>query len=145
MEIFQNKNSRKVNNMKKKNLVRWNDHSEILSRGCGFSMVKCLTNLPPIFTQKKSYRGGENLTWIWRYSKFWKKNTDNDISPVRFGNGEEICRSSLQMISSLAESLTLLRNWKEKDILLIDNHRVMHGRKPFSGEKNREVLVSLTA
>ena len=49
------------------------------------------------------------------------------------------------MISSLAESLTLLRNWKDKDILLIDNHRVMHGRKPFSGEKNREVLVSLTA
>ena len=62
----------------------------------------------------------------------WKKNKDNDISPVRFGNGEEICNSSLQMISSLAESLTLLRNWKEKDILLIDNHRVMHGRKPFS-------------
>ena len=75
----------------------------------------------------------------------WKKNKDNDISPVRFGNGEEICNSSLQMISSLAESLTLLRNWKDQDILLIDNHRVMHGRKPFSGEKNREVLVSLTA
>ncbi len=75
----------------------------------------------------------------------WKKNKDNDISPVRFGNGEEICNSSLQMISSLAESLTLLRNWKEKDILLIDNHRVMHGRKPFSGVKNREILVSLTA
>ena len=58
---------------------------------------------------------------------------------------EEICNSNLQMISSLAESLTLLRNWIDKDILLIDNHRVMHGRKPFSGEKNREVLVSLTA
>ncbi len=75
----------------------------------------------------------------------WKKNTDNDISPVRFGNGEEICHSSLQMISSLAELLTLQRNWKDQDILLIDNYRVMHGRKPFSGEKNREVLVSLTA
>ena len=75
----------------------------------------------------------------------WKKNSDNDTSPVMFGNGEEICNSNLQMISDLAESLTLLRNWKDKDILLIDNHRVMHGRKPFSGEKNREVLVSLTA
>ena len=75
----------------------------------------------------------------------WKKNKDNDISPVRFGNGEEICNSSLQMISSLAELLTLQRNWKDQDILLIDNYRVMHGRKPFSGEKNREVLVSLTA
>ena len=75
----------------------------------------------------------------------WKKTSDNGTSPVMFGNGEEICNSNLQMISDLAESLTLLRNWKDKDILLIDNHRVMHGRKPFSGEKNREVLVSLTA
>ncbi len=75
----------------------------------------------------------------------WKKNSDNDISPVRFGNGEEICDSNLQMISDIAQSLTLLRNWKDKDILLIDNYRIMHGRKPFSGEKNREVLVSLTA
>ena len=75
----------------------------------------------------------------------WKKNSNNETSPVRFGNGEEICNSNLQMISCLAESLTLLRNWKDKDILLIDNHRVMHGRKPFSGEKNREILVSLTA
>ena len=75
----------------------------------------------------------------------WKKNSNDETSPVRFGNGEEICNSNLQTISSLAESLTLLRNWKDKDILLIDNHRVMHGRKPFSGDKNREVLVSLTA
>ena len=75
----------------------------------------------------------------------WKKNSNNEIPPVRFGNGEEICNSNLQTISNLAESLTLLRNWKDKDILLIDNHRVMLGRKPFSGEKNREVLVSLTA
>ena len=52
--------------------------------------------------------------------------------------------SSIQLISELAESLTLLRKWKDKDILLIDNYRVMHGRKAFSGEKGREVLVSLT-
>jgi alpha-ketoglutarate-dependent taurine dioxygenase len=48
------------------------------------------------------------------------------------------------MISGLAKSLTLLRHWKDNDILLIDNYRVMHGRKPYSGEKDREVLVSLT-
>jgi len=74
----------------------------------------------------------------------WKKNLDDDISPVTFGNNQEIPLSSIQLISELAESLTLLRKWKDKDILLIDNYRVMHGRKSFSGEKGREVLVSLT-
>jgi hypothetical protein len=74
----------------------------------------------------------------------WKKNSEDDLSPVKFGNGEEIPEASIQMISELAKSLTLLRHWKDNDIVLIDNYRVMHGRKPFSGEKNREVLVSLT-
>ena len=74
----------------------------------------------------------------------WKKNSEDDLSPVKFGNGEEIPESSIQIISDLARSLTLQREWHDNDILLIDNYRVMHGRKPFSGEKNREVLVSLT-
>ena len=64
--------------------------------------------------------------------------------PVKFGNGEEIPKSSIQIISEAAQSLTLLREWEDNDIVLIDNYRVMHGRKPYSGKKNREVLVSLT-
>ena len=74
----------------------------------------------------------------------WKKNSENQIAPVRFGNGEEIKESYIELISDLAQSLTLLRSWQDHDILLIDNYRVMHGRKPFAGNKNREVLVSLT-
>ena len=74
----------------------------------------------------------------------WKKNSENQIAPVRFGNGEEIKESYIELISELAQSLTLLRSWQDHDILLIDNYRVMHGRKPFAGNKNREVFVSLT-
>ena len=74
----------------------------------------------------------------------WKKNSENQITPVRFGNGEEIKLSYIELISELAQSLTLLRSWQDHDILLIDNYRVMHGRKPFLGNKSREVLVSLT-
>ena len=75
----------------------------------------------------------------------WKKNSKNQIAPVRFGNGEEIKRSYIELISELAQSLTFLRSWQDRDILLVDNYRVMHGRKPFSGNKKREVLVSLTS
>jgi len=75
----------------------------------------------------------------------WIKNSKNQVSPVRFGNGDEIEQSHIELITDLAESLTLLRSWQDNDILIIDNYRVMHGRKPFSGHKNREVLVSLTS
>ena len=75
----------------------------------------------------------------------WKKNSEDDLSPVKFGDDEEIPKSSIQLISKLAKTLTVLREWKDNDIILIDNYRVMHGRKPFSGKKDREVLVSLTS
>ena len=74
----------------------------------------------------------------------WKKSSENEVSPVRYGNGDEIDLSAIDLIAELANSLTFLRSWEENDILLIDNFRVMHGRKPFSGSKAREVLVSLT-
>jgi len=74
----------------------------------------------------------------------WKKSSENEVSPVRYGNGDEIDLSAIELIAELANSLTFLRSWEENDILLVDNFRVMHGRKPFSGSKAREVLVSLT-
>ena len=74
----------------------------------------------------------------------WKKSSENEVSPVRYGNGDEIDLSAIDLIAELANSLTFLRSWEENDILLVDNFRVMHGRKPFSGRRVREVLVSLT-
>ena len=38
----------------------------------------------------------------------WKKNSENQIAPVRFGNGEEIKESYIELISELAQSLTCL-------------------------------------
>ena len=33
--------------------------------------------------------------------------------------------------------------WQKGDIELVDNHRVMHGRYPYRGNTNRQVLVCL--
>ena len=98
------------------------------------------------FAAIKEVKDGNNsfFNQVLAASLGWKKKSVDDLLPVKFGNGEEIPQSSIQIISDLAKSLTLLREWRDNDIVLIDNYRVMHGRKPFSGEKNREVLVSLT-
>ena len=54
-----------------------------------------------------------------------------------------IIKSFKRYLNNRDESDEMLNSVKN-DILLIDNYRVMHGRKPFAGNKNREVLVSLT-
>jgi alpha-ketoglutarate-dependent taurine dioxygenase len=43
----------------------------------------------------------------------------------------------------LAEALTVELAWQKGDVAIVDNFRVMHGRRPFQGE--RRVLASLVA
>ena len=50
------------------------------------------------------------------------------------GTGESI---------DLAEELTVELAWQRGDVAIVDNFRVMHGRRPFQGE--RRVLASLVA
>ena len=50
---------------------------------------------------------------------------------------------AMQSAVSLAEELTVDLQWRPGDVALVDNLRVMHGRRPFQGE--RKVLASLVA
>ena len=126
------------------------DEAEIRLNGLGYSWNWIegdnLSVTTKTFEAIKELKDGSKsfFNQVLAASLGWKKNSEDDLLPVKFGNGDEIPEASIQMISELAKSLTLLRHWKDNDILLIDNYRVMHGRKPFSGEKAREVLVSLT-
>jgi alpha-ketoglutarate-dependent taurine dioxygenase len=44
---------------------------------------------------------------------------------------------------AMAEELTVDLQWQQGDVALVDNLRVMHGRRPFEGK--RRVLASLIA
>ena len=100
-----------------------------------------------VFQATKTLPGGNKsfFNQVLAASLGWKNRSYLGLPPVLFGNGDTINEQSIQLISTAAKSLTMLRQWSEGDILMIDNHRVMHGRKPFFGSKPREVLVSLTA
>lgn len=58
-----------------------------------------------------------------------------------YGNGEPIDDSTLQMIAEIYQKNQLAFDWQRNDLLLIDNMRFSHGRKPYSG--NRQVLVGM--
>ena len=113
---------------------KWINKDELLVTTRVFKAVKTLTGGTKSFFNQ-----------VLAASLGWKNNSTLALPPVLFGNGDLIREPSIRLVSEAAESITLLRKWSDGDILMIDNHRVMHGRKPFSGNKTREVLVSLTA
>jgi alpha-ketoglutarate-dependent taurine dioxygenase len=51
----------------------------------------------------------------------------------------------LKKIVALAEKFTFDVPWQDGDIALIDNKMTMHGRRPYGGERKRQVLVALAA
>ena len=64
-------------------------------------------------------------------------------STVVFGDGSPIPVADIHAILSAMEALQGAEPWEAGDLLLLDNHRVMHGRMPFVGA--RAVYVGLGA
>lgn len=61
------------------------------------------------------------------------------INHVTWKNGREIDDLIVNQINAATERCELSVNWKAGEILAIDNHRVMHGRKAFTGERKLAV------
>lgn len=62
---------------------------------------------------------------------------------IRFGDDSPIPSASMETTSRLADELSYDLAWQKGDVALLDNFLVMHGRRPFQGE--RRVLASLVA
>ncbi|NWO06490.1 MAG: TauD/TfdA family dioxygenase [Alteromonadaceae bacterium] len=58
-----------------------------------------------------------------------------------YGDGTAIPIEVIEHIRTAYKSAEVMFDWKKGDVLLIDNHLVAHGRKPFTG--NRKVLVAM--
>ena len=61
---------------------------------------------------------------------------------TKFGNGKDIPLSYLKKIRRVLENNSININWKENDILVLNNLLVSHGRRKFSGK--RKVFVVMT-
>jgi hypothetical protein len=73
----------------------------------------------------------------------WNGVRENPSSAITFGDGSAIPIAGLELIVALAEQFTFDLPWQDGDVALVDNYLTMHGRRPFSGERKREVLVAL--
>ncbi|MBU3003751.1 TauD/TfdA family dioxygenase [Paraglaciecola arctica] len=73
----------------------------------------------------------------------WKGVRENPSSAITFGDGTPIPIEGLQLAVKLSEKYTFDLPWQDGDVALVDNYMAMHGRRPFSGERKRQVLVAL--
>jgi hypothetical protein len=73
----------------------------------------------------------------------WQDKRNVAQKSICFGDGSVIDPQAMATVIDLAEKLSFDMVWQAGDVALVDNSLVMHGRRPFSGE--RRVLASLLA
>lgn len=59
-----------------------------------------------------------------------------------YGDGEEIEEEVIEVLRYLYEKNSYSFKWQKKDVILIDNMLLSHGRRPFEGD--RSILVTMT-
>ncbi len=73
----------------------------------------------------------------------WKDARNDPSKSVTLGNGEPLDVDALGTAIQIADELSFDLNWQVGDVALIDNFRVMHGRRPYTGK--RRVVAALIA
>ena len=73
----------------------------------------------------------------------WPGVRENPASGVMFGDKTEIPVGLLESLSSMAEDYTTDLHWADGEIAMLNNRMIMHGRRPYSGNRKRQVLVSM--
>ncbi len=73
----------------------------------------------------------------------WKRHEGSGLPVLTFGNNELIPQEILESIVEISNQFVYAVEWRDGDVALVDNYRVMHGRYPYSGAKKRQVVVCL--
>ncbi|MGV0034022.1 MAG: TauD/TfdA family dioxygenase [Candidatus Azotimanducaceae bacterium WSBS_2022_MAG_OTU7] len=73
----------------------------------------------------------------------WKDERNDPRKSISFGDDSDIPVDAINVAIELADGLSFNLSWQTGDVALVDNFLVMHGRRPFEGE--RRVLASLIA
>ena len=73
----------------------------------------------------------------------WKDARNATEKSIRFGDDSAISEEAMAKAIQIGDELSFDVPWQTGDVVLVDNFLVMHGRRPFEGQ--RRVLASLIA
>ncbi len=104
-----------------------------------------LTVTSPVLPAVKQMPNGQKVFFNQLIAAFrgWKDRHNAMNKTIMFGDGTEISGSAMAVAIELSDQLSFDVPWQTGDVALVDNYLVMHGRRPFQGE--RRVLASLIA
>jgi alpha-ketoglutarate-dependent taurine dioxygenase len=95
--------------------------SAIVKSKCGQHRV-FINNILPVIEQEFTY--------------------GSKVSIVRFEDGTKIPKTVIREVQEIAAKLTYPIAWQKHDVLMVDNTRLLHGRKAFS-DNQRDIYVRL--
>jgi hypothetical protein len=104
-----------------------------------------LTVTSPVLPAVKELPSGQKVFFNQLIAAFrgWTDRHNAMNKTIMFGDGTEISGSAMAVAIELSDQLSFDVPWQAGDVALVDNYLVMHGRRPFQGE--RRVLASLIA
>ena len=110
-----------------------------------WQMNETLKVTTPVLPAIKTLENGRRVFFNQLIAAFrgWKDSRNKATRSICFGDGSEICQQDMAVAIALGDELSYEMQWQTGDVVLVDNHLVMHGRRPFTGE--RRVLASLVA
>jgi len=113
-------------------LWHWKDDGTLVAQTSALPAVKVLTDGRSVFFNQliAAYQG-------------WQGVKESPSVALCFGDDSEISVEFLNEIVAVAEQLSFDLEWQDGDIAIVDNSLAMHGRRPYSGERKRKVLVVL--
>ncbi|MCC5452906.1 TauD/TfdA family dioxygenase [Rheinheimera sp. UJ51] len=75
----------------------------------------------------------------------WRGVREHHQDTLCFGDDSAIPKQWLEEIVALSNDYIFDVPWQAGDVALVDNNLAMHGRRPYSGDRKRQVLVALGA
>ena len=99
----------------------------------------------PVLPAMRTLASGKQVFFNQLIAAFmgWKDSRNVAEKSVRFGDDSEITNKDMNQVVELSRQFTFDLQWQNGDLAVVDNFLVMHGRRPFQGE--RRILASLAA
>jgi len=144
IEVFQTNDKQKVEQYCQQNGVEfeWLPENKLRTK-----QMNDATSIHP-FTQQKVWFNQAHLFHISSQSDEIRKSLLNIVGldglprNVYYGDGGEIDEQTIAIIRQAYEENTVIFDWQEGDLLLLDNMLFAHGRKPFKG--SRRILTGMS-
>ena len=111
---------------------QWHSDGSLSAQTRALSAIKSIENGRQVFFNQiiAAYEG-------------WEGVKDDPSVGLCFGDDSPIPIHFLDSICDIASETAYDLEWQDGDVAVVDNHLSMHGRRPYSGDRVRRVLVTL--